>query len=129
MSRTLRRFKNEKGLTLVELLAVVVILAIVAAIAFVMIGNVMENAKKDAAIADALQAISAAKLYEVTGKPEGENAEMFPVSIEKLQDDENGYLDKLYDPWTKEEYGKGEGQEVKKDEDGYSVTLNASGCG
>ena len=45
MRKMMKRFKNEKGLTLVELLAVIVILAIVGAIAFVMIGNVMENAK------------------------------------------------------------------------------------
>lgn len=37
------RVKNEKGLTLVELLAVIVILAIVAAIAIPAISNVIDN--------------------------------------------------------------------------------------
>lgn len=59
--------KDQRGLTLVELLAVVVILAIVAAIAFVLIGNVIENSRKDAHIANAQQAIAAAKLAEASG--------------------------------------------------------------
>lgn len=123
MRKAVQRLKNERGLTLVELLAVIVILAIVAAIAFVMIGNIMENSKKDAAISDALQVINSAKLYEAT-----ETNATFPIEISKLQDD--GHLDTLYDPWTKAEYGKATTSLVSKDGDGkYFVTLNASKCG
>ena len=49
-----KRLKNEKGLTLVELLAVVVILGIIAAIAVPSIGNIIENSKYNAVKADAL---------------------------------------------------------------------------
>ncbi len=62
MKKWMKKFKNERGLTLVELLAVIVILAIVAIIAFVFIGGVIENSKKDAHISNAQQIISAAKL-------------------------------------------------------------------
>ena len=40
-----KRLKNEKGLTLVELLAVIVILGIIAAIAIPSIGNIVENTR------------------------------------------------------------------------------------
>ncbi|WP_028399378.1 type IV pilin protein [Ectobacillus panaciterrae] len=55
--------KNEKGLTLVELLAVIVILGIVAAIAVPTIGSVIQKSKENAIKADALQVLSAAKTY------------------------------------------------------------------
>ena len=40
-----KRLKNEKGLTLVELLAVIVILGIIAAIAVPSIGNIIDNSR------------------------------------------------------------------------------------
>ena len=55
--------KNEKGLTLIELLAVIVILAIVAAIAIPAIGNIIENSRVKAAKADIANGISSANLY------------------------------------------------------------------
>ena len=57
------RLKNEKGLTLVELLAVIVILAIVAAIAVPAIGNVIDNSRYKALKADAINVIHAAQFY------------------------------------------------------------------
>ena len=39
------RLKNQKGLTLIELLAVIVILGIIAAIAIPSIGNIIQNTK------------------------------------------------------------------------------------
>lgn len=58
-----KQLKDERGLTLVELLVVVVILGIIAAIAVVAIGGIIENSKVDAVKSDAKQMISAAKLY------------------------------------------------------------------
>ncbi|WP_077618962.1 competence type IV pilus major pilin ComGC [Bacillus sinesaloumensis] len=57
-----KHLKNQKGLTLIELLAVIVILGIIAAIAVPSIGSLIDNTKKDAHIANAQQMINAAKL-------------------------------------------------------------------
>ena len=57
--------KNQKGLTLVELLAVIVILGIIAAIAVPAIGNIIENSRKDAQIANAEAMYDAARLAVV----------------------------------------------------------------
>lgn len=58
-----QRMKNEKGLTLVELLAVLVILGIIAAIAVPAVGNILQKSKEDAVKSEAIQVINAAKLY------------------------------------------------------------------
>lgn len=58
-----KRIKNEKGLSLVELLAVIVILGIIAAIAIPAIGNIIANSEAKAEIADATQILNAANIY------------------------------------------------------------------
>lgn len=93
--------KDERGMTLVELLAVVVILAIVGVIAFVAIGNVIENSKKDAHIANAQQVISAAELYEASG---GE------ISSTPSNDySDINTIEEVIDPWDN---GKSDGLSV-----------------
>ncbi|MFJ8235059.1 prepilin-type N-terminal cleavage/methylation domain-containing protein [Ureibacillus sp. NPDC094379] len=57
------RLGNEKGLTLIELLAVIVILAIVAAIAIPAIGNIIDNSRFSAVKSDAINGINAANIY------------------------------------------------------------------
>lgn len=79
-----KRLKNEKGLTLVELLAVIVILGIIAAIAVPAIGGVIENSKYNAVKADALNALSAANLYFI-------DSDKDTVKISELVAE--GYLD------------------------------------
>lgn len=54
--------KNEKGMTLIELLAVIVIIAIIALIAVPAIGNIINNSKDKALLADASTIIDGAKL-------------------------------------------------------------------
>lgn len=58
-----QRIKNEKGLTLIELLAVIVILGIIAAIAIPSISGIIQNSKEDAVKADAITILNAAKNY------------------------------------------------------------------
>ncbi|MDQ0163155.1 type II secretion system protein [Aeribacillus alveayuensis] len=57
------RVKNERGLTLVELLAVIVILGVIAAVAVPSIGNIIQKSKEDGVKADAIAILNAAKLY------------------------------------------------------------------
>lgn len=82
-----KKLKNEKGLTLVELLAVIVILGIIAAIAVPSIGSIIENSRIKAAKADALNAMSAAQLYFA------ENDTPDSVTLKVLKDE--GYMQDL----------------------------------
>lgn len=68
MFKTLKkRIKNEKGLSLVELLAVIVIMAIIAAIAIPAIGNIINNTRDKAVLSDAQNAIASAKIANADG--------------------------------------------------------------
>ncbi|SIT83212.1 prepilin-type N-terminal cleavage/methylation domain-containing protein [Edaphobacillus lindanitolerans] len=99
------KLKEEKGLTLIELLAVIVILGIIAAIAIPAIGNIIENSKYNAVKSDALNALSAANLVEADDPKALEATD--GVTIKKLVDD--GYLDnagKLADSMTVKKVNK-----------------------
>lgn len=86
MKKTL---KNQKGLTLIELLAVIVILGIIAAIAVPSIGGIINKTENDAKVAEGLQIISAAKLYATAKAP----ANNTTISQADLAD----YLDNVKD--------------------------------
>lgn len=69
-----KRLNEQKGLTLVELLAVIVILGVIAAIAVPSIGNIVAKSKFDASKADAATVLNAAQLYMAeTGDTVAEN--------------------------------------------------------
>src|SRR5690625_1224606 len=123
MKKMMQRFKNERGITLVELLAVVVILAIIGTIAFVLIGNAIENSKKDAHIVNAQQMISAAKLYEADGNEIGSG-----VSAEELETAD--FLEPLISPWDDFDYDASDvTAEVTKENTGvYKVELDGKNC-
>lgn len=57
-----RILKNERGLTLIELLAVIVIIGIVSAIAVPSVGNIIENSRRDAHVANARMLIDATRM-------------------------------------------------------------------
>lgn len=80
-----KKLGNEKGMTLIELLAVIVIIAIIAAIAIPAIGNIIENSRYSAIKSDATNVLSAAQIYYA------ENAQATTVTIADLKS--GGYLD------------------------------------
>ncbi|ERN52674.1 type II secretion system GspH family protein [Alkalihalophilus marmarensis] len=100
MKKWLKQTKNEKGLTLVELLAVVVILGIIAAIAVPSIGNIIENSKKDSAISNAQQVLNAARLYAAGG---GEIDDETTIDYSNTDEDADNliaeYHEGLVNPW------------------------------
>lgn len=75
MIKTLR---NKKGVTLVELLAVIVIMGIIAAIAVPAIGGLISRQKDNAALQSANNVIEAVRLYAT------ENTTDSPVTVSEL---------------------------------------------
>ncbi|MFJ7667502.1 prepilin-type N-terminal cleavage/methylation domain-containing protein [Lysinibacillus sp. NPDC097195] len=77
--------KNEKGLTLIELLAVIVILAIVAAIAIPSIGNIINKSKDRAILAEASNILAGAKIAYVDGACSGNTGDTVSCSGDVLK--------------------------------------------
>lgn len=93
MIKTMKKqLENEKGLTLIELLAVIVILAIIAAIAIPAIGNIITNSKYSAVKSDAINVINAGQLYYLDN-PEGETNPDTTTKVTVSELKNAGYLD------------------------------------
>ena len=108
-----KMIKEEKGFTLVELLAVIVILGIIVAIAIPAIGSVMSGAKDNAKDAEETLVLDAARLYEV----EHGKIDSTGITVEDLID--AGYLD--------ERQGEDIAGTVTRTADGLKVSLTKSG--
>ena len=73
---------NEKGLTLIELLAVIVILAIIAAIAIPSIGTIINNQRDKAILSDIVQMLESSKMQIIDSECTGQVCEYSPTSNE-----------------------------------------------
>ncbi|WNS81820.1 type II secretion system protein [Domibacillus sp. DTU_2020_1001157_1_SI_ALB_TIR_016] len=89
---------NEKGYTLIELLAIVVILGIISAIAVVGIGRLIEQSKEKAFVAQALHFKEAAALFVTNERVE--NPDAIPERVTYKQLYEKGLVEKVIDPFT-----------------------------
>jgi type IV pilus assembly protein PilA len=63
MFKFIKKKRNKKGFTLIELIIVIALLGVIAAIAVPRYGNVLENAKKDSDDVTAEMVQKAAELY------------------------------------------------------------------
>jgi type IV pilus assembly protein PilA len=88
-----KRLKNEKGLTLVELLAVIVILGIIAAIAVPAIGNIIDNSRVKAIKADAQNVLAAANLYFIDNTDDDGKVTVSELKTANVLEDQGSLTD------------------------------------
>lgn len=86
---------NKKGFTLMELSAVIVLIAILTALATIPINNIIKNAKKDLNESQKKQIVLSAQNWAIDNKDmlpkRGGNTNSMKITLEKLYND--GYLD------------------------------------
>ncbi|ARF16228.1 type II secretion system protein [Sporosarcina ureae] len=109
MKKFLQKKLNQKGLTLVELLAVIVILGIIAAIAVPAIGNIITNSKVSALKADGQNAISAANIYFAESKSDATSVTTEVLKTEGFLEDTGSFTAESLGTITK---ASGEGATV-----------------
>ena len=122
--------KNQKGLTLVELLAVIVILGIIAAIAVPAIANIIDNSRKDAQIANAEALYDSARLAQIGENLSGvsyfhadDGDESGTDNFVDLNDTDSNYLEAgLLDPHNNDEGYKV--AYVHYDGDNYNIYMH-----
>ena len=115
------KLKDQKGLTLIELLAVIVILAIIAAIAIPAIGNVIENSRVGTAKSDYINAIAAAELYLLDNPNGGTGAVVGSTTQKEIQ-----LTDLLGTSGTTESYLDDQGSLTAFDYDPTAKTFSGS---
>jgi type IV pilus assembly protein PilA len=90
MKVLMNKWKEQKGLTLVELLAVIVILGIIAGIAVPTVGGIIENSKEDAHSANIQMFENAGRLAVASNEDAGDDNAW---TLEELVDD--GFLEEI----------------------------------
>jgi type IV pilus assembly protein PilA len=92
-----KKLKDQRGMTLIELLAVIVILGIISAIAVPSILGLIDNSRKDAVVANAQQMVNSAKLAvagDDTVRPAASGTKV--INLKYLE--AKGYLETIKDP-------------------------------
>ncbi|WP_226036528.1 competence type IV pilus major pilin ComGC [Aquibacillus saliphilus] len=112
MKKAFKKLNNAKGFTLVELLAVIVILGIIVAIAVPAIGNIIDNAETKADEAQVELILDAARLADANDDF-GDNDTDSEMSVSELVS--NGYLTENATSTSDNELPKGT---VKKNTNG-----------
>ncbi|MGM8364551.1 competence type IV pilus major pilin ComGC [Virgibacillus sp. W0181] len=113
-----KMFKNEKGFTLVELLAVIVILGIITAVAVPAIGSILDGKKQDVHEANCQLVSNAARLAAVEDNI-GDSTDLATLKTE-------GFLEEIpEDPNSGNLYGENTG--VIKNNDGKYI-MQMEGC-
>ena len=89
--------KNKKGFTLVELLAVIVVLAIIILIAMPAVLSSMEKARKNSFAVEANEVIRAAQTAYADAVMQGKSGNTFCITYDYLK---NGFLEKNDNSYT-----------------------------
>jgi type II secretory pathway pseudopilin PulG len=89
-----KMIRSQRGMTLVELLAIFVILGIIVSISVPTIYSLIERTREDAFVANALMMQEAAKLYVGLDQTLNET-----VTLKKLSED--GYIIGIIDPFSR----------------------------
>ncbi|GLH64782.1 type II secretion system protein [Parageobacillus sp. G301] len=119
--------RSKRGMTLIELLAVIVILGIVSSIVVIAVLHIIEKSKERAFVSDAYTLYEAARLYVGAEKVEFLPSRSSVITYKQLV--EEGMLHPIQDPFTGNVLPLETNPSyilVKKDEDGslhYSICL------